>query len=273
MSDETTPEELCRRVELFAGTLAGFVGVSIRSRDPVVIAVAFSSINAAHEYVLALETLGRSAATIAMAPGDDTTVLLRELPSRDSGVQAEKPLADTSSAFAASPRSNGATAWSRWLARVWLDYGLFSIALAVLVEITAPQSGIMDSEYGLVWLTLVLWIPVEAVLIAAVGQTPGKALLGLRVARSDGTRLSYREAGRRALAVFVRNGLMIPIVCLFTFSTEYKRVRTGKQASWDEAGGFEVTSQRLSVGRRALVALVVLAFLSLVVWGSTVSAR
>lgn len=77
MSDDTTPEQMCQRTELFARSIAGFAGASIQSREPLVIQVSFSSISSAHEYVLALETAGRPANTFSMAPGDETTVLLR----------------------------------------------------------------------------------------------------------------------------------------------------------------------------------------------------
>lgn len=51
------------------------------------------------------------------------------------------------------------------------------------------------------WLFLFL---LEPILLAAWGYTPGKWIMGLRVRREDGRKLTWEEAGDRLVGVFFR---------------------------------------------------------------------
>lgn len=167
-------------------------------------------------------------------------------------------------------RSFEKVAWSRWFARVWLDYSFLAITLGLLLGFVAPDSALLTADFAFVFilLTAALWIPIEGALVARWGQTPGKWLLGLRVTKVDGSRPSFSEAlGRAAAAWMTGCGFLIPIVFLFTMNTQYKRVRGGTPASWDEKRGFVVEATPLSGAQiRSLVlivvALVVLRFIA-----------
>jgi uncharacterized RDD family membrane protein YckC len=82
---------------------------------------------------------------------------------------------------------------------VLLLVGLAAIdyTLATILRIdTSDPSGLWRVVLGPVWFFLYWWVS-----IAVAGKTPGKALLGLRVLRRDGTVLSGSRAAVRALAL------------------------------------------------------------------------
>lgn len=159
--------------------------------------------------------------------------------------------------------------WHRWFARVWLDYVFAAFVLGVVLAVVAPSSSLLASDYALMWLAAVLWIPAEALLVASVGTTPGKYLVGMRITRSDGSLLSIAEAFTRAGSVWLIGcALMLPLVLLLTFNAQYNRLRKGKDSTWDERGRFLVTHTPLTPGRQLLLVFVVLAVLGLVVLGT-----
>lgn len=60
-----------------------------------------------------------------------------------------------------------------------------------------------------------LWLPLEAGFLTATGTTPGKWVFGIRVVKSQGQKLAYPEALKRAFLVWVQGeGLGIPVVIL-----------------------------------------------------------
>ena len=163
--------------------------------------------------------------------------------------------------------------WHRWFARVWLDYALATFIGGVVLGLAAPNSSLASSDYGLLWLAALCWLPVEALLLTVFGTTPGKYLLGMTVRRADGQLLTPTEALARSASVWaVGCGLLIPLVTLFTFNAQYNRLRKGRDSSWDEKGGFIVHHEPLSTGRTALLVGAVLCLLGLVVLGTLASA-
>jgi uncharacterized RDD family membrane protein YckC len=162
------------------------------------------------------------------------------------------------------------TAWHRWFARVWLDYFFASMLVGIAVGIAAPDSGILKNNWAILWIAALIWIPLEAALLSSFGTTPGKFLVGLRVVSSEGEHLSYSQALARALQVWV-NGMafVIPVVLLFTFVGQYKRLKAGKNTSYDESGGYVIVRTPLTAGRRVLLAAVIVVLFGLYVLGKT----
>lgn len=160
-------------------------------------------------------------------------------------------------------------AWSRWFARVCVDYSLAALVLAVFVAVVSPESKLLESDYALMFVAAALWVPVEAALMSGVGSTPGKALMALRVTHASGRKLSFGEASSRAVSAWATGlAFAIPIISLVTLNRQYNLVRKGGQASWDQERNLVYSALPLSAGRKFFVGVVVCSIImSFVFWG------
>jgi uncharacterized RDD family membrane protein YckC len=133
-----------------------------------------------------------------------------------------------------------ASVWARAGARLF-DFLLVVVPLTVLYE--ASGIGALDA-----WLRVylfLLWIPVEAALLSLWGFTPGKWLFKVSVRSSEGGRLSFAQAHRRAAGVWVWGlGAWLSFVILVVASLALARHRRRGAAYWDELDGFRVLKGR-----------------------------
>ena len=147
-----------------------------------------------------------------------------------------------------APSSSAAVAASKELpqpyVRFWarlIDKALYLATLPILAALVG--TGFFFYVCFLFWLAG--YVAVEALLLATVGTTPGKAILGVSVTGADGKKLSFNQAWRRAYSVFVRGrGLGAVMQWL-----SYRDLRNDARTSWDEAGNLLVKYKRLSAGR------------------------
>lgn len=94
------------------------------------------------------------------------------------------------------------------------------------------------------WLFLFL---LEPILLAAWGYTPGKWIMGLRVRREDGRKLTWEEAGDRLVGVFFRGtGLGIPIYNIARLWDCYEKCSKDQVMSWDQ--GLSYTARPMKWG-------------------------
>ena len=131
--------------------------------------------------------------------------------------------------------------WRRFLAR-WLDHALYTalwlafLALCFRVNILERNLGETALDTGA---ALALMLILEPAFLHRLGATPGKALLGLRLTRSDGSFLGWMEAFQRTLGVIlVGLGLMIPVFSTIAAVYGYYCCRKGRPHLWsleDEA--------------------------------------
>lgn len=165
--------------------------------------------------------------------------------------------------------------WRRWLARAldtaaaavvwtWLRYFVWKLYLLPWPA-NDLTNGLAD---GLVddWGGFLLLLAVEPVLLALWGYTPGKWLLGLRVRREDGGKLSWEQGLERLGRVFTLGmGCMLPLVAWVYLYRSYDQCRNDRVMPWDE--GLRYTVRPVSRRRwAALIAgLVLAAALSLLV--------
>lgn len=100
--------------------------------------------------------------------------------------------------------------WRRYFART-LDMELCTALLTVLLQLTVRINILRVGNSLLLKAgALAILAGMETLTLHFLGTTPGKALLGLKVLREDGSRLSLEEAGRRAgLAVAFFGGSLI----------------------------------------------------------------
>jgi serine/threonine protein kinase len=133
--------------------------------------------------------------------------------------------------------------WPRFFARMfdlWWETVLVSFTLGFLLGIYSagflrwigqPGSGAM---FGIAVLPMALLL--DAIIARVFGNTPGKALLGLKVTSSSGQALDFRGHVRRNLGLWVYGlALGFPLVSLFTLIHQARRVGRGELTSYDAA--------------------------------------
>jgi uncharacterized RDD family membrane protein YckC len=140
--------------------------------------------------------------------------------------------------------------------RLWariLDWIVANTAVATLVILADAELG---GELVRGPLVLLLWIPLEALLLSTVGSTPGKWLLGIFVRDAGGRRLSFRAALRRSAGVFAWGLGLGSVIGLVTAFIAHRRLTRRGATYWDEVDGLEVHEQDVSSFRVAVAALV-----------------
>lgn len=70
---------------------------------------------------------------------------------------------------------------------------------------------------------LVVWLGYYILLEGRYGATVGKHLLGLRVYRTDGTRIGYKEAFLRNLSKYINNLIIIDVLIMLIFFGKEKQ--------------------------------------------------
>lgn len=151
-----------------------------------------------------------------------------------------------------------ATPWPRAFARIfdiwWESILIGGAAAFVLGQYSSAflrwvnQPG---SEYlfGIILLPFVLLF--DAAVFRLAGNTPGKAMLGIRVVSLRGTPLEFGDYLRRNFSLWSSGlGLGIPLVILFTLWRQEKRLRNGQQTSYDEKIGSRVWSKPIGKGQK-----------------------
>ncbi|VXB90449.1 RDD family protein [Massilia sp. 9I] len=134
-----------------------------------------------------------------------------------------------------------AGAWARWFARsfdVWWQTGLVALVFGYLLCKTSPAFlHWLETPFGWKLFGLACMpggLVLDAALQSAAGNTPGKALLGLRVMTTDGRAPGFRELVRRNMALWRAGlGLGLPAVSLVTMARQGLRLRKGIQTSYD----------------------------------------
>lgn len=151
---------------------------------------------------------------------------------------AERDSADVPPSVPASDRVEPPRIpWRRYFAR-GIDLGLIQLAgYAVLalgfgIDI-ANMHDLLDLLLGMFcWVIL---IPIEALLLARFGTTPGKWLWGIRVEHADGRHLTPTEAFDRTCKVFRYGaGFALPIYGAWREYKSYRLVTDGLPTDWDE---------------------------------------
>ncbi|MDB6132555.1 MAG: rdd family [Verrucomicrobiales bacterium] len=135
----------------------------------------------------------------------------------------------------------------RWVARL-VDAALWN-ALAWTVGVQAGWLDVWSWVPGMSGLLValvppLLWLPVEATLLAFLGTTPGKWFLGIRITDDLGQKLAWTAAMKRAaLAHVTGNGIGFPVGTLLPviqWSLSWMFYRRTGTTLWDRAAGSEV---------------------------------
>ncbi|HML53507.1 MAG TPA: RDD family protein [Solidesulfovibrio magneticus] len=156
-----------------------------------------------------------------------------------------------------------ATRWPRFFARtfdIWWETLLITLLLGMILRyysvefanwIRGPWA---DQIFGMFCLPAGLIL--DAVLYIFFGNTPGKALLGLKVCSLDDRPLNYRQYLNRNYSVWIKGiAFGLPVVNIFTMLYQFSRLGIGRQASYDEYSGYRVRANPIGLLRKVGFAL------------------
>jgi hypothetical protein len=156
---------------------------------------------------------------------------------------------------AKSGRTSEPRPWHRLAARLF-DYSIWGLVLALLLS-EVRASGVIPTDVAY-WLGHPLiapivitasFIPIEALLIAALGTTPGKWLFGVYLqfsisdayARRD-TRAQLDRGFRRAFRVWWEGvGCGFPLLAPVLIAVAYEKIAQNQETDWDFAQDVLVT--------------------------------
>lgn len=159
-----------------------------------------------------------------------------------------------------------AGAWKRFFARMF-DFWLEVIPVSflggfILASMFPGFSHWLEQNTSLYSL---LCVPVALVLDSIIhrvfGNTPGKALLGVKVRDQNLKPLSFLNTLRRNLAMWFSGlGLSLPIVSLVTMFMQFRRRNKGQPASYDELYEQTLIVKGKPIGPIASIAFATLLF-------------
>lgn len=170
-------------------------------------------------------------------------------------------------------RSREDQAWARWVARLADGLMLTPILmfafllLGALVELgRAPaelllwlEDPIMATVIEIIALFILfaLW---EPLFISNTRTTPGKWIMGIRVVRTDGTKLSFLRALNRFVRVwFVGMGSRIPLLSLITMLIARATLVSDGIVAWDRQLDCQIEHRKRHPALWTLVIVIVLA--------------
>lgn len=128
---------------------------------------------------------------------------------------------------------------------LWIGVPLATLAaIAFGLAGTAYEPETPD-PFFLLWAALFVLVPLEAVMLAAGGRTPGKALLGLRVSGPRGNP-GFGAAWARSTTVLWRGvGLGIPPLTIIAAIVGGVQLLNDGEAPWDRAQGLSTRAEPL----------------------------
>jgi len=158
--------------------------------------------------------------------------------------------------------------WVRYWARMF-DVYFFSLIFGLVSEFVSP--GVLehmnDAALGLA--VLFVWVFVESFLLCTWGTTPGKALLRIRIKKSDGAPIQISDALARSFRVWWRGtAIGVPLIALITLTFAYHKLQTDRITTWDRDTGIVVTHGDIGWVRVIALVLFFLMFLGLTIVGS-----
>lgn len=127
--------------------------------------------------------------------------------------------------------------WRRYFARM-LDMSVYDILLSFFLvaafNINISARSTLENLID-VFITLLIMLFAEPLLLRLFGTTPGKAIFGIRVTGPDGMRLSYARGLKRTWGVIGAGmGYNIPIYNLVKLSGSHRLCSEMKTQPWDE---------------------------------------
>jgi uncharacterized RDD family membrane protein YckC len=162
--------------------------------------------------------------------------------------------------------------WRRFWARIidlWLLSLPVGLGVGIVLNLISPDFISSIEKYGspnyaFGWICLPAVLLAEAIFFGIFGNTPGKALLGLRVTTVGAAKPSFNDYLSRLVGVYwfgLATGF--PIISFFTMFRQYNHVTGGRQTGYD-SGRFNVRGHRIGFFRSTVAAVVVFILLGVV---------
>ena len=131
----------------------------------------------------------------------------------------------------------------RRLAARSIDEALY--LLAFLIPLALSSYGLdAGSEFFAFWLSKLLELLAEPLLLRLFGTTPGKAIMGLRLSRADGGKLSVKQGMSRLVGVYVCQILLaVPGVGWFVLYKCLKQCVEDEPMPWDRETAYRSVSE------------------------------
>lgn len=132
-----------------------------------------------------------------------------------------------------------------------LETLIVSLVLGVVLnQYFASFGELINNQLFLALCVTPISLIVDAVIYQIFGNTPGKAMLGLKVEQLDSSPLSFGQYLGRNFSMWVSGlALGFPLFSFFTMLHQATRLGMGKQASYDERGGYRVHAKPIGWGR------------------------
>ena len=155
--------------------------------------------------------------------------------------------------------------WARFLAK-WIDFYLclipsFAIMMGfifvcgfVAVLLGWPLDESIFDGYIFVGVFLVfhalVFTVLEAFCISQMGNTPGKALMGIKIRNIIGSRLSFRSSLKRStMAMFAGMALGIPLISLITHFISARTLSEDGHVFWDRVDSLQYQTKPIGAWR------------------------
>lgn len=178
--------------------------------------------------------------------------------------QKDEPITEEPPKKQSETRDETAKAWVRFFARLfdmWWE-GIFLAGVFIVAAWACP----IDFEIwiwkdpviifmGGIILFFFSWY-LDAIVYNFFGNTPGKSLLGLKVYGAGKLSLTISQYFYRNLSVWMQGiGFGIPIINLLTMGWQERRLKKGKQTSYDESKGYYVLASPVSWAQKTVFAV------------------
>ncbi len=167
--------------------------------------------------------------------------------------------------------------WRRYFGRLLdimvnglVGFIILSVALYAFVPITADRFfSAFDGPAGRlldVFLTVLISLPVTAVLVGLTGSSAGKWIFGTRIVDPELRPIGFRRAlSREFRAWFTGLALGIPIISLIAMYLSYSRLKETGKTNWDAALGTLVLHRPSGTSQTILNIVGILVLVSIVV--------
>ena len=139
--------------------------------------------------------------------------------------------------------------WVRYWARS-IDISIFYFIFTLMLGTVVPNlfNLDLDSEvhYVIGFISVFVWVFVEAFWLSSFGTTPGKWLLKIRLSPASGKSIKYSQALVRSFKVLVRGyGCGFPLVNTITCIVGYIRLKKNGITSWDREENVVGTHEKI----------------------------
>jgi hypothetical protein len=147
--------------------------------------------------------------------------------------------------------------WNRFLSRMF-DYALFNIILFIIINLCFDTVPVKMYEKFLP-IQLLLWIPIEAVLLSFFGYTPGKFMFKTTIRTKDNKKLVFKNSLKRSFAVWMKGmGLGIPVVNIFAMFIAFSKLQTQGITSWDRDEEIIISHYPIRLYRVGIVIIIII---------------